>query len=187
MEPFSFTGQPDAMGGREVGDLSNQLAAHMEIASPLHRQRLKKFSNAPHIAEAEGFQAIELSDAIHAGKVKAGWIMATNPVVSSPDADKVFVPIHWNQQFSSQARVGSLIRAVLDPVSGQPESKHSIARIGPYNVNWYAFMVTRRKPELQNSSDWARSRDKIFWRYELAGQQTPDDWSEHAHMFTGTV
>lgn len=87
--PFSITGQPNAMGGREVGGLANMLAAHLDIENASHRRLLQQFWRSPHMADRPGLKAVELFDAIHAGKVKAVWIMATNPVVSLPDADKV--------------------------------------------------------------------------------------------------
>ncbi|HEY5807855.1 MAG TPA: molybdopterin-dependent oxidoreductase [Povalibacter sp.] len=87
--PFSVTGQPNAMGGREAGGLANMLAAHMELNAPEHRRIVQQFWNSPGIASKPGLKAVDLFDAIHDGKVKAVWIMATNPVVSLPDADKV--------------------------------------------------------------------------------------------------
>ena len=441
MGPFSFTGQPNAMGGREVGGLANQLAAHMSIESESHRQLVQEFWRSPKIAQSEGLKAIDLFDAIADGQIKAIWIMATNPVVSLPNADKVkqalencplvivsdcvqntdtsklahitfpattwgerdgtvtnserrisrqrpflqapglaqpdwwiisqfaqklgftdafdyqhpaeifrehaglsacknnnerlfnlsglqtlsnkqydelkpiqwpvideqpqassrvfeqgqfctndrkahfvpviprmpvkqtseqypfvlnsgrvrdhwhtmtrtgmsprlsshtiesyveihtedarkisindgelvkvvsriesntdisinvdkeilvrarlsdkqqpgslFVPMHWNDQFCSKARVGSLINAFVDPVSGQPESKHGVAAIKNCQAHWYGFMITRRQPALRYSHYWSRSRGKGFWRYELAGINAPDDWSAHAHQ-----
>ena len=89
MGPFSITGQPNAMGGREVGGLSNMLAAHMELDNPEHRRTVQSFWNSPTIASQPGYKAVELFDAIHDGRVKAVWIMATNPVVSLPNARKV--------------------------------------------------------------------------------------------------
>jgi assimilatory nitrate reductase catalytic subunit len=86
--PFSLTGQPNAMGGREVGGLANQLAAHMDFA-PEHVDRVRRFWNAPRVATRPGLKAVDLFDAIDAGKIKAVWIMSTNPVVSMPDADRV--------------------------------------------------------------------------------------------------
>jgi assimilatory nitrate reductase catalytic subunit len=86
--PFSVTGQPNAMGGREVGGLANMLAAHMEIANPDHRRIVQQFWNSPAIAQHQGLKAVDLFDAIHDGRIKAVWIMATNPLVSLPDADK---------------------------------------------------------------------------------------------------
>lgn len=89
MGPFSLTGQPNAMGGREVGGLANQLAAHMEIGDPAHRDIVQTFWNSPTVATAAGLKAVELIDAMHAGKIKAVWIMSTNPVVSIPDGERV--------------------------------------------------------------------------------------------------
>ncbi len=87
--PFSITGQPNAMGGREVGGLANMLAAHMDLEKPDHRRRVQAFWNSPRIADKPGLKAVELFEAIGDGRVKAVWIMATNPVVSLPDADRV--------------------------------------------------------------------------------------------------
>ncbi len=87
--PFSITGQPNAMGGREVGGMANMLAAHMELANPDQRRIVQAFWGSPHIASRPGLKAVELFDAIHSGRVKAVWIMATNPVVSLPNADRV--------------------------------------------------------------------------------------------------
>jgi assimilatory nitrate reductase catalytic subunit len=87
--PFSITGQPNAMGGREVGGLANMLAAHMDLEDASHREVVQSFWRSPRMAERDGLKAVELFDAIHDGNVKAVWIMATNPVVSLPDADKV--------------------------------------------------------------------------------------------------
>ncbi len=89
MGPFSFTGQPNAMGGREVGGLANQLAAHMDIENSKHRQLVKKFWNAPRIPEKAGLKAVDLFKAVHNGEIKALWIMATNPAVSLPNSNFV--------------------------------------------------------------------------------------------------
>ncbi|PYE86714.1 assimilatory nitrate reductase (NADH) alpha subunit apoprotein [Phyllobacterium leguminum] len=89
MGPFSLTGQPNAMGGREVGGLANMLAAHMEIENPTHRERVQRFWNAPVIAAKPGLKAVDMFKAVADGRIKALWIMGTNPVVSMPDADSV--------------------------------------------------------------------------------------------------
>ena len=86
--PFSITGQPNAMGGREVGGLANQLAAHMDF-EPEDIDRVQRFWQSPTIANAPGLKAVDLFDAIYDGHVKAVWIMATNPAVSLPNSDKV--------------------------------------------------------------------------------------------------
>ncbi|WP_313659287.1 molybdopterin-dependent oxidoreductase [Acinetobacter variabilis] len=87
--PFSMTGQPNAMGGREVGGLANMLAAHLDLENPGHQQLVQNFWQSPYIAKQAGLKAVDLFQAVESGKIKAIWIMATNPVVSLPDADQV--------------------------------------------------------------------------------------------------
>ncbi len=89
MGPFSVTGQPNAMGGREVGGLANQLAAHMDYNDPADIDRVGRFWNASAMADHEGLKAVDLFEAVLEERVRAVWIMATNPVVSLPDADRV--------------------------------------------------------------------------------------------------
>lgn len=89
MGPFSVTGQPNAMGGREVGGLATMLAAHMELENATHRQLVQSFWKSPRIADKPGLKAVDLFRAVGDGRIKALWIMATNPAVSLPDADKV--------------------------------------------------------------------------------------------------
>jgi len=84
--PFSLTGQPNAMGGREVGGLANQLAAHMGFAPP-DIDRVRRFWKAPRIATHEGLKAVQMFEAIARGEIKALWVIGTNPAVSLPDAD----------------------------------------------------------------------------------------------------
>ncbi len=86
--PLSLTGQPNAMGGREVGGLANQLAAHMGF-DPVSIDRVRRFWRAPRMARAEGLKAVDMFDAVADGRIKALWVMATNPVVSLPRADHV--------------------------------------------------------------------------------------------------
>ena len=86
--PFSLTGQPNAMGGREVGGLANQLAAHMGFTPP-DIDRVRRFWKAPRIATHEGLKAVQMFEAIARGEIKALWVMGTNPAVSLPDADVV--------------------------------------------------------------------------------------------------
>lgn len=440
MGPFSFTGQPNAMGGREVGGLANQLAAHMDLENPEHCDRVQRFWDSPTIANKQGLKAVDLFDAIDKGEVKAVWIMATNPVVSMPETKKVkaalekcelvvvsdcvretdtakvadvllpaltwgendgtvtnsdrhisrrrsflsapgqakadweiitnvatkmgfgdhfsyhspkdifqehaalsafenndqfkdqrlfnigdlkdisyqdyedfpikpwpitddspngkkrlfcnrkfstpngkakfisviprlpnlttsklfplilntgrvrdhwhtmtrtgssprlsshsyepyadvnpldaaqyglkneglasvtsptnatilvrvkftdkqkrgslFIPIHWSGHFSGQATVGSLIPSIVDPISGQPESKHSIANIEPCRFEWHSFVLTStpEKIKLDYADYWVRARNKGLWRFEIAGNQQPEEWAERAHNLLG--
>ena len=431
MGPFSFTGQPNAMGGREVGGLANQLAAHMELDDPEHRRIVQSFWDSPQVPDKPGLKAVDMIRAVEDGRIRAIWIMGTNPVVSQPEADRVrqalagcelvvvsdcmqstdtvdlahirlpaltwgeragtvtnserrisrqrafigapgmarpdwwiicqvaramgfghafdyrvpaqifreharlsgqgnhgrrafdisgladisdaeydalnpvqwpvnkahpggcarlfsdgrfftrdgkaafvavsprepagrteknysmimntgrlrdqwhtmtrtgksprlsshdiepavtlhpddalrqgigdgqlckvssrlaslvararlsrrqpagslFVPMHWNDHFASQARVSALIAANLDPVSGQPEFKHMPVAVTPYRPAWQGFLLSRRHLQLDGIAYWARSRGRGLWRYELAGEQAPQDWAECARNF----
>jgi len=88
MGPLSLTGQPNAMGGREVGGLANQLAAHMNFTA-VDIDRVGRFWNAPRMAEREGKKAVAMFEAIARGEIKALWVMATNPAMSLPKAGAV--------------------------------------------------------------------------------------------------
>lgn len=88
MGPFSVTGQPNAMGGREVGGLANMLAAHMDF-SEAAVDRVGRFWGSTQMARQPGLKAVELFAAMRRGEIKAVWIMATNPVDSMPEADAV--------------------------------------------------------------------------------------------------
>jgi len=94
----------------------------------------------------------------------------------------VFIPMHWNQQFSSLASVDCLINPATDPVSGQPEFKHTPVAIMPYNAAWYGFILSRRRLTITNASYWASARGEGLWRFEIAGDQSPQDWADYARQ-----
>ena len=87
--PFSVTGQPNAMGGREVGALANTLAGHLDWSQPAEVAALRDFWRAPALAPDPGLKAVELFHAAGQGRIGALWVMATNPAVSLPDAGAV--------------------------------------------------------------------------------------------------
>ena len=89
MGPFSVTGQPNAMGGREVGGLANLLACHLDLENETHRESVQSFWGSSRMAGAPGLKAVELFEAVASGQIKALWIMSTNPAVSLPDARAV--------------------------------------------------------------------------------------------------
>jgi assimilatory nitrate reductase catalytic subunit len=86
--PFSITGQPNAMGGRETGGLASTLAAHMGFTDEAC-SRVARFWSSPTIARKPGLKAVDMFEAIHDGRIKAVWIMATNPAVSLPNSTRV--------------------------------------------------------------------------------------------------
>jgi ferredoxin-nitrate reductase len=83
--PFSLTGQPNAMGGREVGGLSNLLPAHRDLTNPLHREEVQKFWKGTTISPKPGLTATQMFDALNDGSLKAIWIICTNPLTSLPN------------------------------------------------------------------------------------------------------
>ncbi|MES2850326.1 MAG: molybdopterin-dependent oxidoreductase [Bacteroidota bacterium] len=85
--PFSLTGQPNAMGGREVGGLSNLLPAHREVVNAAHREEVEKYWHIPAgtISSKPGLSATEMFEALNDGRLKAIWILCTNPLISLPD------------------------------------------------------------------------------------------------------
>lgn len=89
MGPFSLTGQPNAMGGREVGAMANLLPGHRNLAMAADREELATLWGVPSIPDQPGKTAVELFDALHEGKNKAVWIACTNPAQSMPDQTKV--------------------------------------------------------------------------------------------------
>jgi assimilatory nitrate reductase catalytic subunit len=89
MGPFSLTGQPNAMGGREVGAMANLLPGHRDLANAADREELAALWGVPSIPGQPGRTAVELFDALREGRIKAVWIACTNPAQSMPDQTKV--------------------------------------------------------------------------------------------------
>lgn len=87
--PFSLTGQPNAMGGREVGGMATLLPAHRELSNPAHRQEVARFWGVTTISETPGASAVELFDRLEKGEIKAVWVACTNPAHSLPNSEKV--------------------------------------------------------------------------------------------------
>lgn len=87
--PFSLTGQPNAMGGREVGGMANLLSGHRDLANADHRAEIAKFWGVENIPAEPGKTAVEMFDAVKKGDIKAIWIACTNPAHSMPDLNNV--------------------------------------------------------------------------------------------------
>ena len=110
--PFSLTGQPNAMGGREVGGLANQLAAHMSFA-PEDVDRVRRFWNAPRVARTEGLKAVAMFEAIERGEIKALWILSTNPAASLPRADAMRAALK-RLDFLAVSEISAHVDGILD-------------------------------------------------------------------------
>ncbi len=92
--PFSLTGQPNAMGGREVGGMANLLSGHRDLANAEHRTEIAKIWNVESVPETPGKTAVEMFDAVKSGEIKAIWIACTNPAQSMPDLNNVLAALH---------------------------------------------------------------------------------------------
>lgn len=130
MGPFSITGQPNAMGGREVGGLANMLANHLDIENADHRAAVQGFWASPTISDQAGLKAVDLFQACADGKIKALWVMSTNPAVSMPDAGHVAqaianVPFVAVSDIMARTDTGDLA-GVLLPATGWGEKDGTV-------------------------------------------------------------
>jgi assimilatory nitrate reductase catalytic subunit len=152
--PFSLTGQPNAMGGREVGGLANQLAAHMGFTPP-DIDRVRRFWKAPRIATHEGLKAVQMFEAIARGEIKALWVMGTNPAVSLPDADAARAALKKLELFviSENVRSNDTVNAgahVLLPAQAWGEKSGTVTNSERRISRQRAFL----KPAGEARPDW---------------------------------
>jgi assimilatory nitrate reductase catalytic subunit len=152
--PFSLTGQPNAMGGREVGGLANQLAAHMGFTPP-DIDRVRRFWKAPRIATHEGLKAVQMFEAIARGEIKALWVMGTNPAVSLPDADVVRAALKKLELFviSENVRSNDTVNSgahVLLPAQAWGEKSGTVTNSERRISRQRAFL----KPPGEAKPDW---------------------------------
>ena len=97
----------------------------------------------------------------------------------------VFAPMHWSGAFAADGRVNGLVNPVVDPISGQPESKHTPIRAEPYIAQWHAFAMTRRRAPTPETGYWVEGAGADNWRIELAGDTAPADWDAWARARLG--
>ena len=93
--------------------------------------------------------------------------------------------MHWNREFASDGGVNPLVNAVVDPISGQPESKHTPLRIAPFAPAWQAFCLARAPTPAPAADWWVRGKGTDHWRQELAGEAPPADWDAWARALIG--
>jgi assimilatory nitrate reductase catalytic subunit len=152
--PFSLTGQPNAMGGREVGGLANQLAAHMNF-TPSDIDRVRRFWKAPRIATHEGLKAVQMFEAIARGEIKALWVIGSNPAVSLPDADAARASLKKLELFvvSENVRTNDTVNAgahVLLPAQAWGEKSGTVTNSERRISRQRAFLT----PPGEAKPDW---------------------------------
>lgn len=116
-----------------------------------------------------------------------GEVIVRAQVSDHQQAGSVFVPIHWSDQFASHGRVDAVVNPAVDPVSGQPEFKHTPVKVESYKPLWHGFLLSRRQLLLEEASYWVAARGKDIWRYDLAGEQLPEDWAKSVRALLCTA
>lgn len=183
--PFSLTGQPNAMGGREVGGLANQLAAHMGFTPP-DIDRVRRFWKAPRIATHEGLKAVQMFQAIGRGEIKALWVMGTNPAVSLPNADAVraamrkldLLVISENVQSNDSIKSGA---HVLLPAHAWGEKSGTVTNSERRISRQRAFLP----PPGQAKSDWwimSEVAKRLGYGAAFPYNSAADIFREHAEL-----
>ena len=157
--PFSLTGQPNAMGGREVGGMATLLGGHRDPANPDHRAEVAELWGIPSLPDRPGKTAVDIFEGLHSGSVRMVWIACTNPAHSLPDADRVkaalqraeFVVVQDAYRHTDTTACADL----LLPATTWPEkdgtvtnSERRITRVRP-----------SQPPPGQNRHDWVIARD----------------------------
>ncbi|NOQ16507.1 MAG: molybdopterin-dependent oxidoreductase, partial [Methyloprofundus sp.] len=105
-----------------------------------------------------------------------GKMIARVQIADTQQQGTLFIPMHWTAQYASQGRVGALVNPVVDPISHQPESKHTPVRIKTYQPAWYGFILSRHPLEFNHPDYLVKVKGNQFYRYELAGETMPESW-----------
>jgi assimilatory nitrate reductase catalytic subunit len=116
---------------------------------------------------------------------RCGDVLVRVQISAGQQQGNVFIPIHWNQQFASNGRVDVLVDAHVDPISGQPEFKHTPVSVTPYQAVWHGFILSRQPLKLSDPVYWVRLKGQQFWRYELAGDTIIDKTESWARQQLG--
>jgi len=184
--PFSITGQPNAMGGREVGGLASTLAAHMDFA-PANVERVGRYWAAERMCTKPGLKAVDLFRAVRKGEVKALWVMATNPAVSMPNAARVR---------DALAKCEFLV--VSDVIAETDTSRYAHVRLPAAawgekdgTVTNSERLVSRQRAFLplpgEAKPDWwivSQVARRMGWRDAFAYDRPAQIWREHAGLST---
>ncbi len=185
MGPFSVTGQPNAMGGREVGGLANMLGWHLDIENADHRAAVQEAWDSPTICTHAGLKAVDLFEACASGKIKALWIISTNPAVSLPDAGNVaeaiaHVPFTVVTDIMARTDTGDLVDVLL-PATGWGEKSGTVTNS--------ERRISRQRPFLEAPGaarpDWKILCDvaaRMGWADAFDYQSAADVFREYAAL-----
>ncbi|NLR90696.1 molybdopterin-dependent oxidoreductase [Flammeovirga sp. SR4] len=186
--PFSLTGQPNAMGGREVGGMASLLAAHHDLKNPEHRQKVADYWGVDHIQEKPGKTATEMFEALASGEMKAVWIVCTNPMVSLPDSKLVeealkkakFVIV---QDISGKADSIEHADLIL-PAAGWLEKEGTMTN-SERRISHLERVIPAPGEALPDTEIFCRFAQKMGY-HGFDYQSTEDIFREHALLTKGT-
>jgi assimilatory nitrate reductase catalytic subunit len=192
--PFSLTGQPNAMGGREVGGLANLLSAHRDLANPAHRAEVAALWGVPTVPEKPGKTAVEMFQAAADGEIKALWIACTNPAQSMPDQATVrraleraeFVVVQEAFSTTATARFADLLLPATTWGEKEGTVTNSERRISRVRAAVAAPGATRH--DWQIAVDFARKLEQLgvgsgVPLFSYAGPESI--WNEHRESTRG--
>jgi ferredoxin-nitrate reductase len=199
--PFSLTGQPNAMGGREAGGLSQLLPGYRVVTNPQHRAEIEAFWDVPEgrIADKPGRSAWDMVTGLESGEVKMIWVAATNPVVSMPDIDRtkaafrksaftVYQDAYFPTEMSAYAHVllpaaqfsektGTMVnserRVTLCPAFRSPP--------GEARPDWEIFAEVGRRLGFPKQFAFSSSAD-VYAEFAQTTQNRPCDQSGLSHQ-----
>jgi assimilatory nitrate reductase catalytic subunit len=184
--PFSITGQPNAMGGREVGGLASTLAAHMDF-TPSNLERVGRYWAAERMCGKPGLKAVDLFRSVRNGQIKALWVMATNPAVSLPNANRVR---------DALAKCEFLV--VSDVIAETDTSRYAHVRLPAAawgekdgTVTNSERLISRQRAFLplpgEAKPDWwmvSQVGQRMGWRDAFSYDRPAQIWREHAGLST---
>ncbi len=187
--PFSLTGQPNAMGGREVGGLANLMSAHRDMHNPEHRAEIARFWNVRAVPASPGLTAGEMMDALCDGRLKVLWIICTNPLVSWPDlakaeralraADLVVV-----QDISRRSDTLAYADVVL-PAAGWLEKEGTMTN-SERRIGHLAKVIEPPGQALPDAEILIRFAHQMGWQASFDYASMADVYREHAALTRGT-
>ncbi|MGD0836560.1 MAG: molybdopterin-dependent oxidoreductase [Polyangia bacterium] len=187
--PFSLTGQPNAMGGREVGGLANLMSAHRDLSNPAHRDEVARFWGVASVPTSPGLSAGEMMQALGEGRLKVLWVICTNPLVSWPDlaqaeralrrAELVIV-----QDISRRSDTLEYADVVL-PAAGWLEKEGTMTN-SERRITHLAKVIDPPGQALPDGEILLRFAHKMGWQKWFAYESMADVYREHAELTRGT-
>jgi assimilatory nitrate reductase catalytic subunit len=147
------------------------------IAAQLNQHKPEPFVEI-HPVDAERYGLV--ADSLAMLESRLGSMIARVQISDSQVPGSLFVPMHWTEQYASRGRMGALVNPIVDPISKQPESKHTPVRIKAYQPVWQGFILSRRELSINMPDYWVKVKGEHYYRYELAGIVLPENWQDWA-------